>query len=375
MICKRCLNQDKNLFVTIKGEALCRVCIHLMGKLSEEQETHDFVLTPLSLDFELTSLQQKISTFLCEHGLNEDILVEAVCGAGKTELVMELIHKALEKGLSVGWMVARRQVVLQLHYRLKKAFNSVKVLAVTSGYTSDLQADLIICTAHQLYRFPNRFDLLIVDEPDAYPYKGNKMLEGILEVSSKGTKIYLSATPNSKIMKSVTQHVTLDSRAHNRPLVIPKVFKSFKSICFIYLLYLLKQLQDKQVLIFVPTIELANKLSKGLRLKKITSQSEDKDRILTEFENSLFNHLICTTVLERGMTFEKVNVIVYQADHVVFDEASLIQISGRVGRSFKESEGDCWFITSSKNSSVNQCLMRLKNHNQRASGVLNPMIQ
>lgn len=375
MICKRCLNQDHNLFITINGEALCRVCIHLMGKLSENQDGHDFELTPLSLDFELTKQQKEISSFIKEFGLYEDILVEAVCGAGKTELVMELIHHALDKGMSVGWMVARRQVVLQLYQRLKKAFDSVKVVAVTSGYTSDLQGDLIICTAHQLYRFPNRFDVLIVDEPDAFPYKGNKMLEGILKVSSKGTKIYLSATPDKTIIDNVTRHVTLDSRAHNRPLVVPKVFKHFRSVGFCYLFYLLNRLQDKQVLLFVPTIELANKLSKVLKLKALTSQSEHKDKIISDFENQIIHHLICTTVLERGMTFEKVNVIVYQADHFVFDEASLIQISGRVGRSFHESEGDCWFITSSKNSSVNQCLMRLKNHNQRASGVLNPMIQ
>lgn len=374
MICERCLNQDHNLFVTINGEALCRVCIHLMGKLSEESD-HDFSLTPLSLDFELTSRQKEISSFLREHGLKEDILVEAVCGAGKTELVMELIHHALEKKLEVGWMVARRQVVLQLYQRLKVAFNSVKVVAVTAGYTSDLYGDIIICTAHQLYRFPNRFDVLIVDEPDAFPYKGNKMLEGILKVSSKGTKIYLSATPDNTILKNVTQHVILDSRAHNRPLVVPKVFNNFKSIGFLYMIYLLKQLKNKQVLLFVPTIVMANQLSKVLKLPVLTSKSKDKDEILSKFEKQLFNHLICTTVLERGMTFEKVYVIVYQADHAVFDESSLVQISGRVGRSFHESEGDCWFIISSKKSSVNQCLVRLRNHNQRASGVLNPMIQ
>ena len=39
-----------------------------------------------------------------------------------------------------------------------------------------------------------------------------------------------------------------------------------------------------------------------------------------------------TSVLERGVTIKNLQVIVFNAEHELYDEKSLIQISGRVGR-------------------------------------------
>ena len=52
----------------------------------------------------------------------------------------------------------------------------------------------IICTTHQLYRYPQYFDLLILDELDAFPYVNNEVLIGLLQNSIKGNYIYMSAT-------------------------------------------------------------------------------------------------------------------------------------------------------------------------------------
>jgi competence protein ComFA len=42
--------------------------------------------------------------------------------------------------------------------------------------------------------------------------------------------------------------------------------------------------------------------------------------------------------LERGVTFPNINVLVLEADQTVFNEATLIQIAGRVGRVTAEGE-------------------------------------
>ena len=44
-------------------------------------------------------------------------------------------------------------------------------------------------------------------------------------------------------------------------------------------------------------------------------------------------YLVTTTILERGVTFPNVQVIILGADDPVFTAASLVQIAGRVGRS------------------------------------------
>lgn len=44
-------------------------------------------------------------------------------------------------------------------------------------------------------------------------------------------------------------------------------------------------------------------------------------------------YLVTTTILERGVTFPGVQVVILGADDPVFTVAALVQIAGRVGRS------------------------------------------
>jgi len=48
--------------------------------------------------------------------------------------------------------------------------------------------------------------------------------------------------------------------------------------------------------------------------------------------------------MERGVTVPNVHVLVIGAESKIFDEATLIQIMGRVGRSKEFPEGLVWFL-------------------------------
>ena len=89
-----------------------------------------------------------------------------------------------------------------------------------------------------------------------------------------------------------------------------------------------------QTLVFVPTIALAEQMSRWLRIvfrcTSFTSKTKDKEKILKRFHEKRYECLIATTVLERGITIKGVHVVIYHADHPVFNEASLIQMIGRV---------------------------------------------
>lgn len=365
--CPRCLNKDPSLFSIRNNEPYCRACISLLGKLYEPEEPIETVDGTIDWNIQLTPSQQQISNQLVKVGLHSNCLVEAVCGAGKTEIVLELVSKALSLNKKVGWMVARRQVVLQLHDRLSSLFPHLKVIAVTGGVTSELGGDLVVLTAHQLYRYPHYFDLLIIDEPDAFPYKGSDLLAGLCDVSCIGTKIYLTATPDKELLLMIDMHLKLDSRPHGRPLVVPTVKKCIQDFSLIYLWYYLKRM--KPCLIFVPTIEEANKLGKILKIDVVTSKSIDKDIKIKRLLDKEIDVLICTTILERGVTFKGISVIVYHANHPLFDEASLVQISGRVDRSFDYQGGECVFLSFGLNKSIQDCIKRLNQHNQNAFGV------
>ena len=132
-----------------------------------------------------------------EKGRN--VLLEAVCGAGKTELVYEAIARELRKGHRVGFAIARRQVVLEIAQRLQEAFGRLKVVPVCQGYTRDVKGDIVVCTTHQLYRFTGYFDLLIID---AY---------GIIGLNSKDSadKGFLKLSP---ILFSPQKRLMVDLR-------------------------------------------------------------------------------------------------------------------------------------------------------------------
>lgn len=76
--------------------------------------------------------------------------------------------------------------------------------------------------------------------------------------------------------------------------------------------------------------------------------------------------LITTTVLERGVTFDDIQTAVICADHPVFDEASLIQIIGRVGRNIHHPSGEGLFLFTHRTLAITRCLHALEMMNAQA---------
>lgn len=303
----------------------------------------------------------------------KSVLLEAVCGAGKTEIVYETIAQALKQNKKVGFAISRRQVVLEITERLQEVFKNLEVIAVCQGYTSKVIGDLIVCTTHQLYRYHNYFDLLIIDEPDGFPYKGNKVLQGIARNSYKQAVIYLTATPDEKLMQRVMNkelsYLKLSKRPLGNDLIIPKTIYSFKWLLYLILIIKINNLVklNKKLLVFVPTIKMSRfiyfLLRKYYRCCYMNSKSTNKEEIIEEFKTGKYEMCICTTVLERGITIKGVNVIVMFAQHTVFDEASLVQISGRVGRDVNNPFGLCYFLATKKTEEIDKCIKRLERAN------------
>lgn len=376
MKCPRCLNQDKTYFYKGSKGWLCRRCIQFKRQLLEEDKTVASInvsqdSAEYTLKYPLTNAQLVIS-HQCLASLKQkrDVFIDAICGAGKTELVIESISYYLKQRKCVVLAIARRQVVLDLKRRLENIFLNAKVIAVCQGYTEDLVGDLIICTTHQLYRYPKTFDLLILDEPDAFPYKGNEVLAGIVQTSCKGEMIFLTATPDDYLterlrLKNIT-HLKLNRRPHNHDLPVPRLIVSPTILLLLFLIdWVVKR--ESSILIFIPTIRISKYLHILLscisRVKVCTSKTADKDEIIEDFRNKKFRCLIATTILERGVTIEGIDVCVFYANHSVFDVASLIQMSGRVGRSFKYPTGDCLFLSNAKSSLVDECIRVCKEAN------------
>ena len=235
MKCNRCQNEDPKLFVYDHGVYYCRKCIdfsrlEVNEKIKPVKLMHKTWKGKPKLDYELTASQKLASHDVYKHLSNgKDVILYASTGAGKTEICFESICGYLAQGKKVGFAISRRQVVLEIATRLRKAFPELSICEVAQGYTQITDADIIVCTTHQLYRYPYAFDLLILDELDAFPFAGNEVLQAIANQACVGQKLMLSATPDEESMRLVeekkTELVCLFERPHKHPLIVPKVIQ------------------------------------------------------------------------------------------------------------------------------------------------------
>ena len=370
-VCPRCGNSDPRFLGHKNGEVYCRKCISFRGEEALEKKASPKNVV-LSLDYRLSKEQEALSKQIIEnYDKGIDTLVYAVCGSGKTEISYGIIARSMAKGLRVGFALPRRDVVIELYYRLKSAFPHNRIVAVYGGNTTRLEGDCIILTTHQLYRYPDYFDLLVMDEIDAFPFKGNDVLIAMYKRSLKGHCVMMSATPSEAVIKEFKTegHAILElrTRFHKHPIPVPKTI-TVPSI--FQLLFVIRRLrvygkEGKPCLIFVPTVEDAELLFQKLSMfvkggDYVSSKRRMREAIISKFKKGGYSYLVTTAVLERGVTVKDVQVIVYGADDPIYDSAALIQIAGRVGRKKGAEDGDVFFLAKEESKSMRKAIKEIQ---------------
>ncbi|MGB7460016.1 MAG: DEAD/DEAH box helicase family protein, partial [Carnobacterium jeotgali] len=105
-------------------------------------------------------------------------LIWAVAGAGKTEMLFKGIELAIREGQRVCIASQRTDVCLELAPRLKSAFQDVEQLTLYGDMEESYRyTQLVIATTHQFMRFKEAFDVLIIDEIDAFPFDTDNGLQ------------------------------------------------------------------------------------------------------------------------------------------------------------------------------------------------------
>lgn len=90
----------------------------------------------------------------------------------------------------------------------------------------------------------------------------------------------------------------------------------------------------------------------------MSSQRENREKIIQDFKEGKYDYLITTAVLERGITVANLQVVVLHADDPIYNSAALIQIAGRAGRKASAHTGEVYFIgeriTKSMEDAINE---------------------
>ena len=374
--CPICGNTDIHSIGYLNGKPYCRRCISFKGEEVGDEPSYP-KKAPIHLSYELSPEQKELSDKLVEnYKKGVDSLVFAVCGSGKTEIVMKVISLLIESGKKVGFAVPRKDVVLELKERFRSVFKNNVITAVYGGHTSQIEGDLICLTTHQLFRYENYFDLLILDETDAFPFNGNQVLESICKRSVKGNLILMSATSKEQSVKKLFKHdyVKLDlyTRFHGHPLPVPQIRKQNRIVLLIELMREIRRFirNEKQTLIFVPTIKMCEKAYGFLNFfikggGCVHSQKLNRNEIVQKFRDRKTIYLVTTAVLERGVTIKDVQVIVFHAEHSIYDASALVQISGRVGRKIDAPVGEVIFMATKITKSMIESIKIINSANQK----------
>ncbi|UYZ24493.1 DEAD/DEAH box helicase [Mesobacillus jeotgali] len=378
--CTRCGTTDPTWFAEFpcsrcgKVEFYCRKCL-MMGRVSEctpliswagPEPEFNRIAQPLHWDGKLSAGQKVASRQVAEAVENSsELLVWAVAGAGKTEVLFEGIAQAFSTGKRVCVATPRTDVVLELAPRFKKVFPDIKIAALYGGSEDRYElAQLTIATSHQLLRFYRAFDVMIVDEVDAFPYSIDETLQYAVQQSKKlkSSLIYLTATPKKQWQKECRlgkrDYVTIPARFHRHPLPVPQFVWSGnweKHLSKGRLSTPIKKWVEsrlangKQALIFAPKIAAMDKILTILRqlyplIESVHAEDPDRKEKVIKFRNKEMPILLTTTILERGVTVANIDVAVIGTEDSIFTESALVQIAGRAGRSAEYPTGDVTFF-------------------------------
>lgn len=400
LYCNRCnMNCEKTLARLDVKNYYCYHCVNFGAiKMNDvlifkKEELFDKQMNALTWKGKLTELQKECSkNLVASLNLKRKYLLCAVTGAGKTEILFSGIEWGLKKGFRICICSPRVDVCIELFPRIKEAFFNTTIQLLHGKIDEDYQyTQIVICTTHQLIRFKEAFDILIIDEVDSFPFFKNLMLEkAVIKAQKKsGNLIYLTATPNKYlILKNKDMMIDyLPLRYHKKLLPEIKVYLSRKWDENLFKNKLPKLLVNKikehiknriPFLLFVPEIKMLKMVENVLLKYEIENNFEtvfsaDPLRIdkVQKLRDKKILFLITTTILERGVTFPGIDVIILGAENKVFNSSSIIQIAGRVGRKEIRPYGDVILFAKFYNSNILDAKKKIIEMNRKGKILLN----
>ena len=343
-------------------------------------------------------------------------LVWAVTGAGKTEVAFGAVQLALERGQAVLFAAPRRDVAVDVALRARALFGEQRVQLVVGGrregcgagsdptegrtdapgaygtgapiapWHGGVAGQLVVATTHQALRFYRAFALAVVDEADAFPLRGSRMLEYAVAraVRPEGFVVVMTATPGPHWLGRARAGrwpiVFIPVRHHGQPLPVPELWVHPAMAAWeqaphrpervppAVRRWLQQRRPGGRVLIFAPTVRLVEAAAAALGVPACHSRHPRREALKQAFAGGQIPVLVASPVLERGLTFEEVDVLVLFAhQESIFDEAALVQMAGRCGRTARSPQGRVLFAAARLTGSMRAALRHIRAMNRLAA--------
>ena len=129
----------------------------------------------------------------------------------------------------------------------------------------------------------------------------------------------------------------------------------------------------QKCLVFAPNIEwmlkfeqVLRKLYPDLSFECVHAQDPERKEKIQRMREDKLQCLLTTTILERGVTFPTIDVLVIGAEDRIFTEAALVQIAGRAGRSPKFPTGEVIFYHDGQSQAMKKARKQIQKMNHLA---------
>lgn len=338
------------------------------------------------LPFQLTSAQKRAVNEIL-NDINSDKpmqrLLQGDVGSGKTVVACIMLLAAIENGYQTAIM-APTEILAQQHFN--NFVNWLTPLGISIGlFTSSntkkqrekLEKDLrngqtnIAVGTHSLIQDNiefNNLGAIVIDEQHRFGVKQRNMLKSKAKIPQMLT---MTATPIPRTL-ALTVHGDLDLTIIDE---LPKGRKPIKTSLIsasqrkqAYELIRNEVKQGHQAYIVFPLIDESETLSAKAATKEAENlqdgvfsdfkvgllhgkmKTDEKDKVMSEFKNKVYDILVCTTVVEVGVDIPNATVIVIE-NAERFGLSQLHQLRGRVGRNSLQSY--CILISSTRNEETN----------------------
>jgi len=347
-----------------------------------------------SLPFQLTNAQHKVLAEILEDlqkGSPMNRLVQGEVGSGKTVVAAIASYIAHLNGFKTMYMAPTEILAFQHYANFQKFFTpfDIKVGLYTGSKKFTKKKDLvedpkIIIGTHALISeklIPEEVGLIIIDEQQRFGVEQRAILRGKAKIPHFLT---MTATPIPRTV-ALTLYGDLDLSVINElpkgriPIKTHVVPSKKRTDAYKFIAQRVEE--GEQIYIITPFIEISEtmatvkaakdefeslknvfpNLKLGLLHGKLTSK--EKEQVLLDFKDKLYDLLVSTSVVEVGVDVPNATIMVIEGAER-FGLAQLHQLRGRVGRGNKQSY--CLLFPTSEESSI---VSRLKNLEKISDGL------
>lgn len=318
-----------------------------------------------SLSFELTEDQKEVVNEIYrdfKKDYQTKRLIQGDVGSGKTIVAIIAMLGVLTAGKQAVLMVPTEILANQQYETIKKLLSNYNVSLLTSKVKNrtqilnDLETgkiDVLVGThsvASENVLF-NDLGLIIIDEQHKF---GVELRESLFKKSESANLIYLTATPIPRTLGIAMFGDLATSEIKSRPkFQKPVITKHFEENKLDLIIEEIKNTVSKEEHVFVVVPAISSEL-KDYNIENTADilrpifkeklfilhgdiSSEDRNKIIEDFSNSIGGVLLATSMIEVGIDLKSATLMVVLAAEN-FGLSQLHQLRGRVGRGEKESK-------------------------------------